>query len=86
MVLVGSVAARVGVGGVGIGVEEEGKEDMFERFSRSGDVGRTTGRGDVGVRVLTSRVVVEECVEDAEMDVRMVIPGGIHMSTTVDSH
>ena len=62
----GSVAARVGVGGVGIGVEEEGREDMFERFSRSSDVGRTTSRGDVGVRVLTSGAAAEECVEDAE--------------------
>ena len=82
----GSVAARVGVDSVGIRVEEEGREDTFEMFSSSGDVGRTTGRGDVRVRVLTSGALTEECVEDAEMDARMVITGGIHMSTAVDSH
>ena len=73
-------------GGVGIRVEEEGREDMFERFSSFGGVGRTTGKGDVRVRVLTSGALVEECVKDAEMDTRMVINGGIHMSSAVDAH
>jgi hypothetical protein len=86
VVLVGSVAAGVGVDGVRIIVEEKGREDMFEMFSSSSDVGRTTGRGDVRGKVLTSGALAEECVEDVEMDARMVITGGIHMSTVVDSH
>ena len=82
----GSVATGVGVGGVRIGVAEKGREEMSERFSSPGDGGRTTSGGDVGLRVLASGAAAKECIEGAEVDVGMVITGGIHISTVVDVH